>query len=128
MAISLKEPGYTIILDVLLVGDRFLPAPVLLEYRRVLLGKGPNVQRDGEALLNELLSSGVAVEGFLPADGDAASKANVLHGKGNGRGGTLNFGDLMVFAIAQRLAMPILCTGRDFRKAGANLHPASRDW
>ena len=37
-----------------LVGDRFLPAPLLLEYRRVLLGKGPNVQRDGEALLNEL--------------------------------------------------------------------------
>ena len=47
---------------------------------------------------------------------------------GNSKGGKLNLLDLMVYAVAKRTGRPILCTGRDFASADADIHPASRQW
>lgn len=66
------------------------------------------------------------IEPFTAEDAEIAGEANRAHGKGNGKGGTLNLLDLMVYAMARRLAEPILCTGRDFAATGIDIHPASR--
>jgi ribonuclease VapC len=126
MAVSLKEEGYSAILDAMLDGDGYFPSPVLLEYRRALWSHGEDVRRDGEDLLQHLLHAGNCVEGFSPLDAQTASIANVAYGKGNGDGGKLNFGDLMVYAVARRLDLPVLCTGRDFVSTDIAIHPASR--
>lgn len=66
------------------------------------------------------------VHAFDADDAAVAAEANMAHGTGNGRGGSLNLLDLMVYAVARRLGLPILCTGRDFAATGIDLHPASR--
>ena len=53
-------------------------------------------------------------------------EANIRYGSGNGKGGKLNLLDLMVYAAAKALDMPILCTGYDFMSTDAKIHPASR--
>ena len=126
VCISLKEDGFEPILTALLDEGGFLPAPALVEFRRVIWRKGRNVQQDGELLLQELFGAGLRIEGFSPVDGDVASHANGQHGSGNGQGGTLNLLDLMVYAVATRLTLPILCTGRDYAATGIAIHPASR--
>lgn len=126
MAVSLKEPGYDRLLDALLDEPSLLPAPALVEFRRVIWKRGFDVRRDGEALLQELFAGPLRVEGFGDEDARIAGDANPRYGKGNRRGGALNLLDLMVYAVAKRTGLPILCTGRDFSGTDADLHSASR--
>jgi len=105
-----------------------VPAPVLLEYRRVMTERGARPAPEAELLLQDLLSSELEVEPFTGEDTDLAAAANLAYGAGNGRGGRLNLLDLMVYATAKRLGLPILCTGQDFASTDAVIHPSSRPW
>ena len=78
------------------------------------------------AFLAELTTGGLEVGDFTSADADLAIAANPLYGTGNGRGGSLNMRDLMVYAMAKRMNFPILCTGWDFAATDIAIHPASR--
>jgi ribonuclease VapC len=105
-----------------------VPAPVVLEYRRVVTERGARAAPEAEMILQELLSAELTIEPFTAEDAELAAAANLQFGAGNGRGGTLNLLDLMVYATAKRLDVPILCTGRDFASTDALIHPASRTW
>jgi len=105
-----------------------VPTPVLLEYRRVMTWRGARPAPEAEMILQDLLSAELAVEPFTVEDAEIAAAANFDYGAGNGRGGRLNLLDLMVYATARRLGLPILCTGRDFASTDALIHPFSRSW
>lgn len=83
---------------------------------------------EASALLDRLTSDCLHIEPFTPADADLAADAIERHGTGNGRGGTLNPLDLMVYGMAKRTGLSILCTGRDFAQTDIPIHPASRGW
>jgi len=105
-----------------------VPAPVLVEFHRVATKRGSVPARQVIAFLDNLIGRELSVEPFTAEDSEIAAAANLAHGAGNGRGGRLNLVDLMVYATARRLELPILCTGTDFASTGIDLHPASRDW
>jgi ribonuclease VapC len=125
VAVANDEPGADLLKRAMLRGGR-IPAPALLEYRRVMTKRGSRAAPEAEALLQDLLAGELTVEPFTAEDAAIASEANVEHGAGNGRGGRLNLLDLMVYATARRLVLPILCTGTDFASTGISIHPASR--
>ncbi len=102
----------------------FVPAPVLLEFRRVVTKCGSWPER----FLTNLLGAELSVLPFGEAEAEIADAANYQFGLGNGRGGTLNLSDLMVYAAAKRRDLPLLCTGTDFSKTDIAIHPASRNW
>ncbi|MEA3010219.1 MAG: ribonuclease VapC [Sphingomonadales bacterium] len=124
VAVAQGEPGSERLKDA--IGDGgLIPAPVIVEYRRVISRGGAREAPASEAILAKLLVR-LAVEPFTADDADIAAAANRAYGAGNGRGGTLNLLDLMVYATAKRMGLPILCTGRDFASTDALIHPASR--
>jgi ribonuclease VapC len=126
VALYRRETGFEAILDAVESGGR-IPAPVLVEFERVVTRGGSLPADTAQSFLKQLIVRfGVAVEPFTAEDAAIASRANVEHGAGNGRGGRLNLIDLMVYAAARRLNMPILCTGTDFASTGIAIHPASR--
>jgi ribonuclease VapC len=128
VAVLRREAGHAPLLDALVREDSLIPAPVLIELARVAAGPGNAPDPRAEALVTALLDGRAAV---LPFDAEAARlavAANPECGRGNGRGGPLNILDLMVLGCARAARRPILCTGRDFAAAGAELHPASRPW
>jgi len=75
-----------------------------------------------------MLAGSLSIEPFTPEDAIFSSEANPLYGSGNGRGGTLNMLDLMVYGMARRMERPILCTGKDFAATDIAIHRASRGW
>lgn len=127
VAVAMNEPHADQLSDAMLAGGR-VPAPVVVEYRRVVTERGSRTAPAADALLQDLLANELAVEPFTAEDAEIASLANFEHGAGNGRGGRLNLIDLMVYATASRLQLPILCTGTDFASTDAAIHPASRGW
>lgn len=126
VAVANRERGRESIEQALLTEPGIIPAPVLVELARVTALRGNVVDPDTALMMNELLNEGISIEPFTLADARLAEAANVEHGTGNGRGGTLNLLDLMVYGMALRTRRPILCTGRDFAATGIALHPASR--
>ena len=91
-----------------------------------LARRGPIALAAGAGLIDRLMKKGLSVVPFDQTHAKITSTARELYGKGNGRGGLLNFGDLMVYAIAKQRGEPILCTGRDFASTDIEIHPASR--
>lgn len=128
VALLREEDGREALRDALLIETGAIPAPVLIELRRVTARKGNRLHTDASRLLVDLQDHGLTIEPFTPADADLAIAANELYGTGNGHGGTLNMLDLMVYGVAKRLARPVLCTGRDFAATDIAIHPASRGW
>jgi ribonuclease VapC len=126
VAVARGEPGGEALKDAI-GGGGLVPAPVIVEYRRVMSRRGAREGQSSEAVLAKLLVR-LAVEPFTADDAEIAAVANVEYGSGNGRGGKLNLLDLMVYATARRLGLPILCTGGDFASTDAQVHPASRSW
>jgi ribonuclease VapC len=128
VAVLRREDQFDTLETALLSQPALIPAPVLVEFRRVsaLAGNAPHPAAG--AMLEELLSAQVTVEPFNARDADLAFAANEHFGTGNRRGGALNIVDLMVYAVAKRTSRPILCTGRDFASTDADIHPASRTW
>jgi len=127
IAIAQNEPGNMAIRLAIADGHGRVPAPVLVEFQRVATSRGARPAPGPQQVLRELLQR-LRVEPFTAEDADIAAAANIEHGAGNGRGGRLNLVDLMVYATARRLGLPILCTGIDFASTGIPIHPASRDW
>jgi ribonuclease VapC len=126
VAIAQHEPGSERLAEAI-AGGGLVPAPVLVEFQRVVTDRGAHPAAGAQSVLEQLLVK-LAVEPFTAEDAQIAAAANLEHGAGNRRGGRLNLLDLMVYAVARRTGLPILCTGADFAAAGAPLHPASRGW
>ncbi len=127
VALVARERGSDPIFNALAESAIWLPAPVLLEFHLVTAatGNSPN-PAVAAALMARLIADGARVRAF---DGDcaaAAATASAFYGKGNGLGGLLNILDLMVYATAKIMGLPILCTGKDFAATDAIIHPASR--
>lgn len=102
-----------------------VPAPVLIEFRRVVTQRGSRPAPAEEEVFRQLLTK-LDVAPLTTEDAEIAARANMEHGAGNGRGGRLNLVDLMVYATARRLRLPILCTGGDFASTDIVIHAASR--
>jgi ribonuclease VapC len=126
VALALQEPHSEAIFRELGLGNYIIPAPVLIELTRVATGRHSQNHAQIRAFIARLDSQNVQVEPFTEADAYLAAIANEAYGTGNGRGGTLNMLDLMVYAVAKRMRLPILCTGKDFAATDAAIHPASR--
>lgn len=124
LAILLHEPHARALQEAISRGDGLLPAPALVELKRVTNGRYRSIHDEAEAMLAHALSSTLTLEPFTAADAHLADAAIPRWGKGGG--GPLNFGDLMVYAVHKRTGLPILCTGRDFADTDAVLHAASR--
>lgn len=127
IAIAAREDGADQLLAALQDGG-VVPAPVLLEFMRVATRGGARGAPAAEAFLRDMLRHELRVEPFTVGDAELSIRANRDHGRGNGRGGTLNLLDLMVYAVAKRLNLPILCTGGDYAVTGIAIHAASRPY
>ena len=103
-----------------------IPAPVLTEVWLVTRRHADERHERAEVLIRALVLMGAEVAPFEHSHADITAIARDLYGKGNGKGGLLNFGDLMVYAIAKQTGLPLLCTGSDFASTDLVLHPASR--
>lgn len=125
IALVQREPGSRRIAEAIADEAGRIPAPVIVEFQRVVTARGSRQAPQAQALLSELLAE-LEIEPFTAEDAEVASAANLLYGAGNGRGGRLNLVDLMVYAVAKRLRAPILCTGTDFASTDAAVHPAGR--
>nr|WP_310524103.1 type II toxin-antitoxin system VapC family toxin [Polymorphobacter sp.] len=128
VAVSWAERESESIRAALLSGHGLIPAPVLVEFRRVTSLAGNRPDPLVESLLLDFVKAGVGLIPFDVASAEAAAAANSLYGSGSGNGGRLNMLDLMVYGVAKVMALPILCTGKDFAATDAVLHPASRPW
>lgn len=126
VAITYRETDYERLRDTILSEGGRLPAPALIEFKRVVTGRGRYAHPAAEELLQDLIPTSLKIEAFTGEDAEIAVGANATYGQGNGSGGTLNLLDLMIYATARRCGEPILCTGRDFAVTDAIVHPASR--
>ena len=103
-----------------------VPATALTELQLVTQARKDRVSVAARELIAELLATGLEIVAFEQRHAEITAIARERFGKGNGRGGMLNFGDLMVYAIAKDRGEPVLCTGNDFATTDLVLHPASR--
>lgn len=103
-----------------------IPAPVIIELHRVASLDGNQPHPDALGLLDVLERAGYRIAEFDRMMAGLSVEANIRYGSGNGKGGKLNLLDLMVYAAAKTLDLPILCTGYDFMSTDAKIHPASR--
>jgi ribonuclease VapC len=103
-----------------------LLAPVLVELHRVVSVTGNRPNPNALAIVKWLEEEGAQFVSFSNTMAVEAVSANERFGSGNGKGGKLNLLDLMVYAAAKTLDVPILCTGKDFVRTDAKIHPASR--
>ena len=127
VAILLREAHSTVLRDAILgAKSAAIPATAMTEIQLVLGGRGQQYQAAAAALFEVLLGDGIEVVAFDQRHADITAFAREAYGKGNGRGGLLNFGDLMVYAIAKDRGEPVLCTGQDFASTDLAIHPASR--
>lgn len=127
IAVTLAEPKADALRQTMLDGLMIvLPASVLTEVRLVTGGHTDGRREIAQSLIETLIDGGAHVAPFEQRHADLTATARDLYGKGNGSGGKLNFGDLMVYAIAKQTGLPLLCTGSDFASTDLVLHPASR--
>ena len=127
IAITFAEDRWEDISKALSRGRWLVPATVLTEYFLVSGGsRQPTDTERAGAIVNTLLAKGLEVIAFDDRHARRTQVARDAYGKGNGRGGMLNFGDLMVYAVAKERGEPLLFTGRDFPTTDVLIHPASR--
>ena len=126
VAVLVREPGHEPLLAALLEDPAILPAPARLEFLTVARGERFGLGAQAEALLDRLGLLGLETLAWTADHAAVAAAAQIVHGKGNGRGGTLNLLDLMVYAVAISRGEPLLFTGRDFVATEVQIHPASR--
>jgi ribonuclease VapC len=125
IAIFQREPGYETLREAIFSSGGLVPTVVLMEFSRVAMHKGVS-DALAKAFVADFLERDLKpVEFDFPAV-QASIIANRAYGSGNGEGGPLNFGDLMVYGVAKVRDLPILCTGKDFPATDAKIHPASR--
>jgi len=116
IAIMFGEPSSEALLARLVADpDRVISAASYLESGTVLAGR----RRTDRVLaiddLDEFLSSaGIELAALDAQQAHIALRARILHGRGMGHGGTLNFGDAFSYALAKTLDAPLLFVGDDF--------------
>jgi ribonuclease VapC len=125
-AIAMAEPGWETLLAALATTHCVVPAPVLTELQLATVKRGPKVVAAANALIAQLIEAGTSIAPFEHRHTELTGVARHRFGKGNGRGGLLNFGDLLVYAISKDRGEALLCTGRDFASTDLEIHPASR--
>jgi ribonuclease VapC len=125
-AIALGETQWEELLAALSVSQCIVPAPVLTELQLAQAARGGQVVAATSRLIEQMLIKGTEIAAFEHHHAGITAEARERYGKGNGRGGRLNFGDLMVYAIAKDRNLPLLCTGGDFATTDIAIHPASR--
>lgn len=124
VAIMLREPGYSDLLDSL-AADEYVAvgAPTLAETGIVLAAKMGLVAR---TLLARFLDEAEMI--VIPFDDDhwqIATDAFIRFGKGL-HTAALNFGDCMTYAVARLADEPLLYVGDDFRQTDVrSVLPAS---
>ena len=126
VAIALAEPSWEHLLDAVVREQCSVPMSVLVELRLATASRRDEVLALAARLIDRLDDRGAEFVEFRRDHAELANLARDLFGKGNGRGGLLNFGDLMVYAVAKQRGEAILCTGRDFASTDIAIHPASR--
>lgn len=126
VAIAMGEWEWETLLTAVSTNPTIVPAPVMTELELVLARRGPIALAAGAGLIDRMTKNGLVVVPFDQAHANITVTARELYGKGNGHGGLLNFGDLMVYAVAKSRGEPLLCTGRDFASTDLEIHPASR--
>lgn len=125
-AIALGEEGWSELTEALWGSQPNVPAPVLTELQLALAKRGSDIVAGAAAIVERLIARGAQILPFDHRHAKLTATARERYGKGNGRGGMLNFGDLMVYAIAKDRGEPLLFTGLDFASTDLNIHPASR--
>lgn len=95
--------------------DRVISAASYLEVGSVLAGRRRSNRLkaidDLDAFLNE---AGIAIAPVDAAQARFALTARIVHGRGMGHGGLLNFGDAFSYALAKSLDAPLLFVGDNF--------------
>ena len=122
----MAELEWEALLAALATSECVVPAPVLTELQLATVKRGPRVVAAANTLIEQLIESGARIAPFEHRHAKMTGLARERFGKGNGQGGKLNFGDLMVYAIAKDRNLPLLCTGRDFATTDLVIHPSSR--
>lgn len=126
IAVALGEPEWQKLRAALLEPVALIPAPVITELALVTGTRSSTLRNAVRGLLDTLLLKGHDIAPFDHRHAEITWTARERYGRANGRGGLLNFGDLMVYAIAKQRDQSILCTGRDFASTDIAIHPASR--
>lgn len=126
LAVAIGEAGWEVIRQALVSEPCVIPAPVLTEMQLALTKHREEVEAGAAALVEVLLAKGATIEAFEARHAAITALARPRYGKGNGQGGKLNFGDLMVYAVTKDRGEPLLCTGGDFATTDLEIHPASR--
>jgi ribonuclease VapC len=126
VAVLKSEAGSDKLLLALVDQAGWIPSPVLVELRRVTKLAQNRPDPDVDAMLAVLNDAAIGILAFDVSAAEAAAMGNAAYGTGNGRGGKLNMLDLMVYGVAKATGLPILCTGKDFIRTDALIHPASR--
>ncbi len=126
VAIALGENGWEELRRAIASSHCLVPATVLTELQLVTQARKDAVPVVARELVAELLATGLEIAPFEHRHTIITALARERFGKGNGQGGLLNFGDLLVYAIAKDRGEPLLCTGSDFASTDLAIHPASR--
>lgn len=126
IAIVALEEGHERLREAVVNEDNAIPTPVLAEFHLVTSRDRNAPNPDAQSFLATLLGQRSRIEGFSAEDAMLVPQAHQQHGRGNGLGGKLNLLDVMIYCMARRLQLPILCAGRDFVPTGIMIHPASR--
>jgi len=126
VAIATGEWEWEALLTAISTSPTVIPASAMTELDLVLARRGPIALTAGTDLIDRIARKGMTVVPYDHVHAKIAATARQSYGKGNGSGGLLNFGDLMVYAVAKQRGEPLLCTGRDFASTDLEIHPASR--
>lgn len=116
IAMMLDEPPAAA-LAARLAGDAVLSVASYLEAGTVLAGRRRHDRLKAIDELDAFLSD-TGIE-LVPVDlvqGRLALSARIVHGRGMGFGGTLNFGDAFSYALAKSRDAELLFIGNDFAK------------
>lgn len=126
VAIAFGEPGWERLLNAINTTRSAIPAPALTEFQLVVAGRERDYPGVRDALVHRMIADGLEIAAYEHRHAEITAGAREVYGKGNGSGGQLNFGDLMVYAIAKDRGESVLCTGQDFASTDLVIHPASR--
>ena len=103
--------------------DRRMSAASYLEAGTVLAGRRRSDRLEAIDDLNAFLNeAGITLVPVDAAHARLALRARIVHGRGMGHGGALNFGDVFSNALAKSLNAPLLFVGNDF--AATDIEPA----
>ena len=95
--------------------ERVMSVASYLEAGTVLAGRRRHDRLKAIEELDAFLSeTGIDLARVDASQGRLALRARIIHGRGMGHGGLLNFGDAFSYALAKSHDAPLLFVGNDF--------------